>query len=158
MSGSARPSGALEPAAYRPLGRPDCNPTELDEVLRLLEQAERPIFLLGGGVIHEDATEPMVRLAEQTGIQVASLQYVTDAFPTLHPLALGALGRNGSAMANSLVPQADLVIAIGARFDLLSTSFKYGLINRASKLVHHSAVASQVGVVYPAAAASPVRP
>jgi acetolactate synthase I/II/III large subunit len=141
-----------EPETYRPMRRPDCNATQLDEVLRLLEQAERPVFVLGGGVIYEDATDAVVRLAEQTGIPVAALQYVTDAFPTVHPLALGALGRNGWTMANRLVPQADLVIAIGARFDLLSTNFKYGVISPASKIVHHAPVPSQVGVVYPVAA------
>ena len=148
----ARALGAGEPTA--PLGRPDCNPTQLDRGARLLEQAERPVFLLGGGVIHEDATEAVVRLAEQTGIPVAALQYVTGRLPDASTRWRSARsGATVATMANRLVPQADLVIAIGARFDLLSTSFKYGVISPASKSSTTPPVPSQVGVVYPVAAA-----
>jgi acetolactate synthase I/II/III large subunit len=120
---------AWEPASYRPMTRPDCSPAQLDRVMSLLAEAERPVFLVGSGLVHEQATEAMVRLAEQTGIPVAALQYATDAFPTVHPLAMGALGRNGWSAANRTVPKADLVIAVGARFDYLSTAFKYGVIS-----------------------------
>lgn len=142
---------AWEPASYRSWVRPACDPDQLDRVARLLAEAERPVFLVGNGVVHEQATEAVVRLAEQTGIPVAALQYALDAFPTRHPLALGALGRNGSSAANTLVPTADLVVVLGGRFDLFSTSFRYGTISRQARIVQHSAVPGQVGVLFPLA-------
>jgi len=110
----------------------------LDRAAALIGAAQRPVFLAGGGVLREDALPALRRLAEQTGIPVATLQYYPDAFPTAHPLALGPLGRNGFGSANRAVPQADLVIAIGAHLDFFSTAFKYGIISREAKLIHHS--------------------
>src|SRR5207253_1257719 len=88
-------------------------------------------------------------LAEITGIPVATLQYHPDAFPTSHRLALGPLGRNGWSSANRAMPQADAVIAVGAHIDIFSTTFKYGIISREAKLIHHSPVGTDIGVVFP---------
>ena len=142
-----------EPASYRTQLRPSCNPEQLDQVARLLAEAERPVFLVGNGVVHERATDAVVRLAELTGIPVAALQYALDAFPSRHPLALGALGRNGSSAANGIVPRADLVVVIGGRFDLFSTAYRYGTISREAPIVQHSAAPGQVGVLFPVAQA-----
>jgi thiamine pyrophosphate-dependent acetolactate synthase large subunit-like protein len=139
----------IPPAAYRVTTLPDCNAALLDQVAALLAEAERPVFLVGGGLIREGCIEAMAHLAETSGIPVAALQPTVDAFPTTHPLALGMLGRNGWSSANRTVPQADLIIAIGARLDVFSTTFKYGIISRSSKLVHHAAVPNHIGVVFP---------
>ena len=144
-------SEAWEPASYRPIARPDCSPEQLDQAIELLATAERPVLLVGNGVLHEQVTEAVVRLAELTGIPVAALQYATDAYPTRHALALGALGRNGSSSANRTVPRADLIVTVGARFDMLSTSFRYGVICQTARIIQHSAVPQQIGVVYPVA-------
>lgn len=146
-------SEPIEPAAYRAMRLPDCSPRDLDEVVALLERAQRPLFVVGGGVMSEGLIEQMVRLAELTGIPVASLQYHPDAFPTVHPQALGLLGRNGWSSANRATPQADLLIAVGAHIDIYSTSFQYGVFSREAKLVHHSATPGEIGVVYPVAQA-----
>jgi thiamine pyrophosphate-dependent acetolactate synthase large subunit-like protein len=136
-------------AAYRASGAPACAAEDLDRAAALIGAAQRPVFLAGGGVLREDALPALRRLAEQTGIPVATLQYYPDAFPTAHPLALGPLGRNGFGSANRAVPQADVVIAIGAHLDFFSTAFKYGIISRDAKLIHHSAAAAAIGVVFP---------
>jgi acetolactate synthase I/II/III large subunit len=139
----------IEPAHYRNTTLPACNPSQLDEVHALIMRAERPVFLVGRGVISEAATDAMARLAERTGIPVAALQYSPDAFPSSHPLALGPLGRNGFVSANRAVPQSDLIIAIGAHIDVFSTTFKYGIFREDAKLVHHTAAAGQIGIVFP---------
>jgi len=100
-------------------------------------------------VAGEGATGAMAALAELTGIPVGALQYSPDAFPASHALALGPLGRNGFCSANRVVPQADLVIAIGAHFDVFSTLYKYGIFSEQAKLVHHSAAPGQIGIVFP---------
>ncbi len=143
----------IAPQAYRPSSLPSCSSTALDRAARLIEQAKKPVLLAGGGVLREDALAALQRLAESSGIPVATLQYHPDAFPTSHRLALGPLGRNGWSSANKAMPQADVVIAVGAHIDLFSTTFKYGIISREAKLIHHSPVATDIGVVFPVAQA-----
>jgi acetolactate synthase-1/2/3 large subunit len=139
----------IEPAQYRNTVLPSCSSDQLDEVMALLSRAERPVFLVGRGLISESATNAMAELAERTGIPVAALQYSPDAFPTTHALALGPLGRNAFVSANRTVPKADLVIAIGAHIDVFSTTFKYGIISEDAKLVHHTSAPGQIGIVFP---------
>jgi acetolactate synthase I/II/III large subunit len=140
---------AIPAQAYRPTTAPACSATDLDRAAELIARAERPVLLAGGGVLRENVLPALKRLAELTGIPVATLQYYPDAFPTSHPLALGPLGRNGYSSANRALPQADVVIAVGAHIDLFSTGFKHGIIGRDAKLIHHSAAAASIGVVFP---------
>jgi thiamine pyrophosphate-dependent acetolactate synthase large subunit-like protein len=142
---------AIAPAAYRNTVLPSCSSAQLDEAFALLSRAERPVFVVGRGVITETATKAMAELAERTGIPVAALQYSPDAFPSSHALALGPLGRNGFGSANRIVPKADVIIAIGAHIDVFSTMFKYGIFNEQAKLVHHSTAPGQIGIVFPVA-------
>ena len=139
----------IEPARYRNVRLPACDPSQLDEVVELIGRAQRPVFVVGRGLISEGATQAMAELADRTGIPVTALQYSPDAFPTTHPLALGPLGRNAFGSANRIVPQADLIVAIGAHIDVFSTTFKYGLFSEQAKLVHHSAAPGQIGIVFP---------
>ena len=143
----------IEPIAYRPSSLPSCEAKELDRAAELISRAKRPVLLAGGGVLREKALGALQQLASATGIPVATLQYHPDAYPTSLPLSLGPLGRNGYSSANKAVPQADVIIALGAHIDLFSTTFKYGIINRDAKLIHHSPVATDIGVVFPVAQA-----
>jgi acetolactate synthase-1/2/3 large subunit len=143
----------IAPEAYRPSILPSCAPAELDRAATLIRKAKRPVLLAGGGVIREDALAALQQLADATGIPVATLQYHPDAFPTTHRLALGPLGRNGWSSANRTLPQADVVIALGAHLDLFSTQFRYGIISRDAALIHNSTVATDIGVAFPVAQA-----
>lgn len=142
---------AIEPAAYRNTVLPACDSGQLDRAFDLLSRAERPVFVVGRGVLNEAATAAMAALAERTGIPVAALQYSPDAFPTTHALALGPLGRNGYGSANRTVPKADLIVAVGAHFDVFSTMYKYGIFSEQAKIVHHSVAPGQIGIVFPVA-------
>ena len=146
-------SEPIPPENYRPGSLPACSAGELDRVAEGVAKAKRPVILAGGGVLRENALPALQRLAESSGIPVATLQYHPDAFPTSHPLALGPLGRNGYSSANRAMPQADVVIAVGAHIDVFSTTFKYGIISRDAKLIHHSMVGTDIGVVFPVAQA-----
>ncbi|HET7157957.1 MAG TPA: thiamine pyrophosphate-binding protein [Burkholderiales bacterium] len=143
------PSEPIAPARYRNTVLPSCNNEQLDQVMALLARAERPVFLVGRGLISEAASTAMAQLAERTGIPVAALQYSPDAFPSTHALALGPLGRNGFASANRTVPKADLIIAVGAHIDVFSTMFKYGIISEQAQLIHHTTAPGQIGIVFP---------
>jgi acetolactate synthase-1/2/3 large subunit len=141
----------VEPAAYRNAVLPTCDNAQLDRAFHLLQGAERPVFVVGRGVLNEAATAAMMALAERTGIPVAALQYSPDAFPSSHALALGSLGRNAFGSANRTVPKADVIVAIGAHFDVFSTMYRYGIFGEQAKLVHHSTVPGQIGIVFPVA-------
>ena len=141
----------IEPAAYRNTVLPSCDAGQLDRAFELLSRAERPVFVIGRGVLNEGQTAAMAQLAERTGIPVAVLQYSPDAFPTDHALALGPLGRNGYGSANRVVPKADLIVAIGAHFDVFSTMYKHGIFSEHAKIVHHSTAPGQIGIVFPVA-------
>jgi acetolactate synthase-1/2/3 large subunit len=146
-------SEPIDPSAYRPSGLPACSEADLDRAAEMISRSEKPVLLAGGGVLNENCLPALQALAQATGIPVAALQYYPDAFPTMHPMALGALGRNGWSSANQTVPQADVVIALGAHIDVFSTTFKHGIISREAKLIHHSPVATDIGVVFPVAQA-----
>jgi acetolactate synthase I/II/III large subunit len=143
----------IAPAAYRPSTPPSCASGDLDRTAALISKAKRPVFLAGEGVLREDALPALRHLAEATGIPVATLQYHPDAFPTNHALALGPLGRNGWSSANRTMPQADVVIAVGAHLDLFSTQFRYGIISKDAALIHHHTTATDIGVTFPVAQA-----
>jgi thiamine pyrophosphate-dependent acetolactate synthase large subunit-like protein len=143
----------IAPAAYRPTSAPSCSAADLDRAAAIIAKAKHPLFLAGGGVIREEALAALQQLAEATGIPVATVQYHPDAFPTAHRLALGPLGRNGWSSANRAMPQADVVIAVGAHLDLFSTQLRYGIISRDAALIHHHTVATDIGVAFPVAQA-----
>jgi acetolactate synthase I/II/III large subunit len=144
----------IAPAAYRATSLPECPEADLDRVMELLAKAERPLLVVGGGVLREGLTAQVQRLADLSEIPVAALQYYPDAFPSTHRLALGPLGRNGWGPANRNAPRADLIIAVGAHIDVYSTTFKYGVFSREAQLIHHSPSPADIGVVYPVALAS----
>ena len=144
---------AIAPPAYRPTALAVCSDADLDRAAETIRQAKQPVLLVGGGVLRESALPALKQLVETTGIPAATLQYYPDAYPSAFPLSLGLLGRNGWSSANRALPQADVIVAVGAHIDVFSTTFKYGLLSREAKLVHHSAVASDLGAVFPVAQA-----
>ncbi|MGE0559673.1 MAG: thiamine pyrophosphate-binding protein [Burkholderiales bacterium] len=137
------------PAAYRSTVPAVCDPGQIDAAWALISKAERPLFVIGRGVMKENAVAAMQKLAEAAGIPAAALQYSPDAFPASHPLALGPLGRNGFASANRAAPQADLIIAVGAHFDVFSTMYKYGIFSEGAKIIHQTSAPGQIGIVFP---------
>jgi acetolactate synthase-1/2/3 large subunit len=140
---------AIAPNAYRNTVQAVCDPAQLDAAWALISKAERPLFVVGRGVMKEKVIGDMQKLATATGIPVAVLQYSPDAFPTTHELALGPLGRNGFSSANKNAPKADVIIAVGAHFDVFSTMYKYGVFSKDAKIIHHTAAPGQIGIVFP---------
>jgi acetolactate synthase-1/2/3 large subunit len=83
----------------------------------MINHAERPLILAGHGVLLSQAEHELLAFAEKTGIPVASTLLGLSAFPTAHRLYVGMLGMHGNYGPNVLTNQADLIIAIGMRFD-----------------------------------------
>ena len=103
------------PPGYRPDHRP--RPSEYQDAAQLIAAARRPVMLVGHGVLLAEAA-PLVRaFAERTGIPVALTLLGIGGFPASHPLNLGLMGMHGEAWVNEAVQQADLILALGMRFD-----------------------------------------
>ena len=139
----------IAPTAYRATVQAVCDPAQLDAAWALISKAERPLFVVGRGVMKEKAIAEMEKLATATGIPVAVLQYSPDGFPSTHALALGPLGRNGFSSANKNAPKADVIIAVGSHFDVFSTMYKYGVFSESAKIIHHTSAPGQIGIIFP---------
>jgi len=90
---------------------------ELDAALKLINEAERPVILAGHGIILSGAEQQVRTLAERAGIPVALTLLGLGCFPASHPLSLGMMGMHGEAWVNAAIQNADLLIALGMRFD-----------------------------------------
>nr|QNO51269.1 3D-(3,5/4)-trihydroxycyclohexane-1,2-dione hydrolase [Methanosarcinales archaeon ANME-1 ERB6] len=89
---------------------------ELKKVASLLLQAERPVMLIGGGVLWANASREVMSLADRLKIHVANTLMGSSAFPDNHPLSLGMAGMYGTEIANYAIENADLLLAVGCRF------------------------------------------
>ncbi|MGC1478985.1 MAG: biosynthetic-type acetolactate synthase large subunit [Chthoniobacterales bacterium] len=89
----------------------------LNEMLGMIASAERPMIYCGGGVISGEASEQLLEFAERAQIPVATTLMGIGCFPESHPLSLKWLGMHGTVYANNAVNEADVLLAIGVRFD-----------------------------------------
>ncbi|ACU95947.1 acetolactate synthase large subunit [Saccharomonospora viridis] len=100
---------------YRPTLRP--HGKQVREAARLIRKAKRPVLYVGGGVLKARASEQLRELADLTGIPVVTTLMARGAFPDSHPQHLGMPGMHGSVAAVAAMQRADLLVALGARFD-----------------------------------------
>ena len=99
--------------------RPTLNPhgKQIREAARLMLSSRRPVLYVGGGVLKARATAQLRRLAELTGIPVVTTLMARGAFPDSHPQHLGMPGMHGTVAAVYALQKADLLVALGTRFD-----------------------------------------
>jgi len=90
---------------------------QIERAYQLLEKAERPVFLIGGGVISSGASEEVKELAERLNLPVTMTLMGLGGFPGDHEQSLGMLGMHGTYYANMAVANCDVLLAVGARFD-----------------------------------------
>jgi len=108
--------GALpEPGKRQPLA--PCPDEPIDTLAHLLANAQRPVLYLGGGVIASNASTLARALAHRASAPVVSTLMALGVIPPDDPLYMGMLGMHGTQGTNFLLEEADLVLAIGARFD-----------------------------------------
>ena len=100
---------------YRPTMRPHSG--QITAAAKLIASARRPVLYVGGGVLKARATEVLRQLAELTGIPVVTTLMARGAFPDSHLQHLGMPGMHGTVAAVAGMQRADLIVALGARFD-----------------------------------------
>ncbi|MCM1451073.1 MAG: biosynthetic-type acetolactate synthase large subunit [Clostridium sp.] len=101
--------------SYNP--RPKAVPADIVKAAGIINSAQRPLILAGHGVMISGAEEELAQMAEKGGIPVASTLLGLSNMPSDHPLYKGMLGMHGNIGPNYLTNSADVIIAIGMRFD-----------------------------------------
>ena len=109
------PAGKIRLKAYQPHLEP--HPKQVAKAVELLLSARRPVLYAGGGVTMSGASEQILTLAERLNLPVTNSLMGLGSFPGTHPLFLGMLGMHGLYQANKAVQEADILVAVGARFD-----------------------------------------
>jgi len=122
----------------------------LREVAQLIAQAERPLLMIGHGVIVSGAYTPVRELAERTGMPVITTLLGISAFPQAHELHLGMPGMHGEVHINKAIQAADLIVGVGMRFDDRVTGNTATFAPRA-KIVHIDIDAAAIGRNVPVA-------
>jgi acetolactate synthase-1/2/3 large subunit len=122
------------------------HPRMIKEAARQILDAQRPVIYAGGGILKARAAEALRELAELTGIHVVTTLMARGAFPDDHPLCLGMPGMHGSYTAVTSMQQADLLIALGARFDDRVTG-NVAAFAPAAKVIHVDIDPAELGKV-----------
>lgn len=109
--------------------------TQLEECRRLIKEAKRPVIYAGGGIVSANCHKELLEMAERLSWPVTTTLMGKGAFPPDHPLALDILGMHGSKYANVAINEADLVLALGVRFDDRVTG-NVGEFIKHGKIIH----------------------
>lgn len=105
----------LDLPGYRPVTKPHAK--QVREAARLLATARRPVILAGGGIIRAGASDLLSRLVDESGAAVTTTLMGRGALPDSHPQHLGMPGMHGTVAAVAALQKADLIVALGTRFD-----------------------------------------
>ena len=119
--------------SYNPTYKPNNN--QVRRAIELLSEAKRPLIFAGGGVISSNSAEELGTLARSMQVPVTGTLMGLGAFPGDDPLWLGMVGMHGTYPANKAVSNADVILAVGARFDDRVTG-KLSSFAAAAKIIH----------------------
>src|SRR3954468_708250 len=122
------------------------HPRMIREAAKLIAESRRPVIYAGGGILKARAAEALRELAELTGISVVTTLMARGAFPDSHPLCLGMPGMHGNYTAVTAMQKADLLIALGSRFDDRVTG-KVGAFAPDAKIIHVDIDPAELGKV-----------
>jgi len=128
--------------AYRPVV--NGHPKMIERAAELINSAQRPTIYGGGGVNSSEAQKELVALAERIDSGVTMTLLGKGGFPEDHPLSLGMPGMHGTAYANYALHEADVIIAVGTRFDDRVTG-KLDRFARSAKFIHIDIDPAEIG-------------
>jgi len=120
------------------------HPVQIKKAAKLVNEAQRPLIIAGRGVIISEAYAELKQLAETAQIPVVTTLLGIGCFPESHVLSYGMLGMHGMAYANKAVDAADLIVAIGMRFDDRATAKVSGFAPHA-RIIHIDVDPAEIG-------------
>jgi 3D-(3,5/4)-trihydroxycyclohexane-1,2-dione acylhydrolase (decyclizing) len=101
--------------------RPRADKDELDQAIRTLNSAKKPVIIAGGGVLYSEASNTLAKFAAKHGIPVVETQAGKSSLPFVNELNMGAMGVTGTAASNILCNEADVILAVGTRLQDFTT-------------------------------------
>jgi acetolactate synthase-1/2/3 large subunit len=122
------------------------HPKQIKDAARLMGEAERPVIYAGGGILKARAAEALRQLVELTGFPVVTTLMARGSFPDDHELCLGMPGMHGNYTAVTSMQKADLLVALGSRFDDRVTG-KVGAFAPGAKIIHVDIDPAELGKV-----------
>lgn len=131
---------------YKPNTKPHSR--QIAQAAEMISQAQRPVLYIGGGVVKAGAANELAEFVDATGIPVATTLMALGAFPQSHPLYLGMPGMHGTVPAVGAFQEADLLIAIGTRFDDRVTGDTDSFATYA-KVIHADIDPAEIGKIRP---------
>ncbi len=134
----------LDLPGYRP--RTEGDPSAIRAAAELILRAERPVIYAGGGILKARAADALREFAERTGVPVVTTLMARGAFPDSHPLCLGMPGMHGNYTAVTAMQHADLLVALGSRFDDRVTG-KVSAFAPEAKVIHVDIDPAELGKV-----------
>jgi acetolactate synthase I/II/III large subunit len=90
---------------------------DIDNIVNVIHKSKKPIIYAGGGIIHANASNQLLSFAEKNNIPIVTTLLALGSIPPKHLLNIGMLGMHGERYTNMAMSEADLIIAIGSRFD-----------------------------------------
>ena len=127
------------------VARPVPEPAALARAAEVLRSARRPLVVVGGGVTYSEASDVLRALADATGIPVSDTHAGKGALAWDHPCAVGGVGSTGSAAANALAREADVVLGIGTRYSDFTTASRTAFRNPDVRFVNLNVAAFDAG-------------
>jgi acetolactate synthase-1/2/3 large subunit len=115
--------------------RPGPDPAAVSRILALLRGAERPILLVGGGILASGASEALVQFAEREQVPVVTAWRRPDAFPNDHSLYLGWAGLRSPTTVLRRLEESDVMVVIGSRLGEFTT-YRYRIPAPSTRLAH----------------------
>ena len=133
---------SIDLGGYNP--KLDAAPEAIRDAAALIAQSKAPVLYIGGGAIKAGAHKELLKLAELTGAPVVTTLMARGAFPDSHPQHLGMPGMHGTVAAVTALQKADLLIALGARFDDRVTG-KLSTFAPGAKIIHADIDPAEIG-------------
>ncbi len=133
----------LQLPGFRDVCLPQSQPEQVKQVAAAIRRAKKPIIYAGGGIIASGASEQLRELQRKTQLPVAMTVMGLGAFPASDPLCLDMVGMHGSVYSNLAINDADLILALGVRFDDRVTG-KLSEFAKHAKIVHVDIDASEL--------------
>ncbi|MDD1767724.1 MAG: biosynthetic-type acetolactate synthase large subunit [Methanomassiliicoccales archaeon] len=119
----------------------------LPQAVQMLRNAERPLILVGGGVIWSDATQEVLRISQMLMAPIVTTIMGKGAVPEDHPLCLGVIGMHGRECARKAFSECDLVLALGTRFSDRSAG-NQNVLEEGMRIIHVDIDSGELGKTY----------
>lgn len=139
----------MPPERYRPDHASLPHADAIAKAAQLLQQAERPLLVVGGGVNWAHANDLMTRFSERLSLPMITAYGRNDALPNSHPLYIGPLGRAGAPEAAAACKRADLLFVVGSRLGNFTTYYDHRYIQSGTRIVQIDIDSRDIGRIYP---------